>query len=171
MAAGATGSVRVVTGVGESKIDTQRETSFDNLPLCQIDERGVDAEAVSFDSSFGGEVGELLERLDVFRATIRISAVIDGVDADENVIGFQHLGVSQRDCKHDGVASRHVRDWNVVQFGLAAILWDFNVSSQSGTADCSEIDRNDLVFLGAEIARDSLGGFDFDRVALRIADG
>ena len=64
----------------------------------------------ALDGGLGREVRHLLERLDVLGPAVGVAAVVEGVDADEDVVCFEHLGPGERDREEDGVARGHVGD-------------------------------------------------------------
>lgn len=103
MTAGQAGGGRIVATVGESVVDAEGGSLLNDLGLGEVDERGVDVEASALDAGPGGDVGERLEGLDEDGATVGITAVIDGIDADVDVEGAD-LGVGQGQGKEDGVA-------------------------------------------------------------------
>ena len=76
----------------------------------------------ALDARLGGQVGHLLVRADVLGAAVRVSAVVQGVDADENVAGLQHLGPGQRVRQEDRVASGDVGDRDLVCQVLCALM-------------------------------------------------
>jgi hypothetical protein len=45
----------------------------------------------AFNPGPGSEVGDFFERCDVFGTAVRVPAVIDGIDPDENISIFLHL--------------------------------------------------------------------------------
>ncbi len=49
----------------------------------------------TLDAGPGGQIGHAGERLDEFRTAIRITRIIDRIDADENIAGIEHFGESQ----------------------------------------------------------------------------
>ena len=60
----------------------------------------MDGEAeLAFDARLGGQVGQLDEGGQVFRAAVGIAAVVDGVDAEEDVGRADGLGKGQRQAK------------------------------------------------------------------------
>ena len=110
-ATGESGFIRVIATVGEPVIDAEVESFFDDLGFGHVDERGVDFHfSRSFHTGFGGQVGECLERADKFGTAVRISAIIDRVHPDKNIVALLDLGIGQRIGQKDGVPRWHVGD-------------------------------------------------------------
>src|SRR5262245_26246044 len=84
-----------------------------------------------FDTSLRGQIRKLLKGRDVFGTAIRISAVIESIHSDEDVVRAAHLGPREGDREKDGVARRNVRDRNVVLHVLnRTVLGNVDVSSE-----------------------------------------
>jgi hypothetical protein len=63
-----------------------------------MDERGVDCDGTrALDAHAGCQVGDSLKRFDEFRSAIRVAALVDCIDTDEDVVGTQDLGPHQGD--------------------------------------------------------------------------
>src|SRR5438094_799040 len=76
-AARAAFAVGVVAARRQAVIDAQPQAGADNLGLGEAQQRRVDRQArAALNARLRREVGHLLERLDVFRAAIRIATVI-----------------------------------------------------------------------------------------------
>src|SRR6185369_6863625 len=99
---------RVVAGVGTGVIDPQIKPFSDDFSLCQGDQRGMDAEFVPLDAGFCRQVRRLFEGSDIFGPTIGITGVVEGIHADENVEGTQHLGPAERKGEEDGISCRDI---------------------------------------------------------------
>src|SRR5205823_7650457 len=78
-AAGETVRRRIVTTVGERKIDTEIDSFANDVGFGKFDERRVNLETSAFDPGFGSDIGQILERLDKFLSAIWIAAVVDCV--------------------------------------------------------------------------------------------
>ena len=70
----------------QTVVDTQFDTSSDDVSLRPIDQRRVNAERLPFDARLGGQDREPLERLDEFRAAVWIARVIECIHPDEEVL-------------------------------------------------------------------------------------
>ena len=62
----------------------------------QFDQRRVDAKHVAFDTRFRREIRQPFERIDEFGPAVRITGVIDRVDADEDVARAEHFTPAER---------------------------------------------------------------------------
>ncbi len=100
---------RIVAAVRQAVIEAQRQAARDDLRLRHRDERRLNAKAPAFDAGLGRQPGRVLERLDELRPAIGIAGVVEGVDADEDIAGAQHLRPRQRQRQHHRIASRHIR--------------------------------------------------------------
>ena len=76
----------VIAGNGHRVVDAQRHVPVDDFGFGQIDQRGVDRQRLSpARSALGGQIGHRLEGGDVFRSAVGVAAVVECVDADEDV--------------------------------------------------------------------------------------
>jgi hypothetical protein len=111
--AGRTGCVGVVASTGHGIIDPQGQSRGNDLGLGQVQKRRVDADRLlSLDTYTGGQVREVLKGIQKCRAAVRVSAVVEGVDAQKDVRSFQYLSVPKGNRQKDGVACRNIRDRN-----------------------------------------------------------
>ena len=62
-AAGETFRRRIVTTVGERKIDAELDCFANDVGFGKFDQRRVNLEASAFDTGFGSDIGQVLERL------------------------------------------------------------------------------------------------------------
>ena len=126
----------------------------------------------SLDAGSGREVGHRLVGRDVLGPAVRVAAVVERVDADEDVLGAERLGPGERKGQEYRVARRHVGDRNAVaHLGDGAALRDVDVTGQCRAAELAQVDVDDDVVLHAGGSRNSCGGFEFDLVALAVAEG
>jgi hypothetical protein len=85
----------------------------------------VNGEGVAFNTGFGGQVGHGLKGGDVFGSAIGITAIVNGVNADEDVAGVEGFGVSEE----DGIACGYVGNGDAVgNFVFISIFGDFDVA-------------------------------------------
>ena len=59
-------------------------------------------------TSLGGQTRHCLEGLDELRTAVRITGIVQGVDANKDIARSQHLGPGQGDREKHGVSGRHV---------------------------------------------------------------
>ena len=76
----------------------------------------------------------LLERRDEFRPAVRIAGVVDGVDADEDVVRAEHLGPGQRERQEHRVARRHVGDRDAAASRASGTAMPRSVSAEPPNA-------------------------------------
>ena len=152
---------RVITRVGDGVVDPQLDPSGDDLGLAEFDEWCMHPVLIALDSGPGRQIGHSLEGLDISWTAIRIAGVINCIDTDEYIICTQHLGIGQRQGKHDGIAGRHVGDRNAAGFALRNI----DIVGQRRTADGPQVDDGSLGggLLGRSDDAVAQGGDDGDR--------
>src|SRR5262249_42832967 len=104
-------SGRVVARASQAVVDAELHATANDLGLGQADQWCVDMQPLPFDRSLGGEIGHPLIRGDVLGAAVWISAVIESIDPQENVVSSEYLGPSQCKGKENSVTSGHVGNW------------------------------------------------------------
>ncbi len=153
----------------QTVIEAELEAAPDDLALRQRDERRVHAKSGAFDTCTRGKCGERLEGMDEFRPAIGIPGVVERVDADDDVSRLEHFGPAKREREEDGVASRHIRDWNVRRRKIT-VARDRYVRGQRGSADAAEIKVELEMSRHAERGRDAACRLGFVLVALTVTD-
>ena len=110
---------------------------------------------------------------DELRATVRVAAVVDRVDAHEQVTRIERLGPRERDRQQDRVARRNVRRRDPVRDGVVGSrLRDLDRSiGERRPPGERQIDPHDPMLDRPERARDRGGTVEFDPVALAVVDG
>jgi hypothetical protein len=97
--------------MGQGIVDPQRQSPADDFGLGEVKQGGMDAEAaLPFYRRPGGEIGHRFKGGDVLGAAVGITRVVEGVDADEEVEGAEHLGPAKGEGEEDSVARRHIGD-------------------------------------------------------------
>ncbi len=56
----------------------------------------MDVQPLSFDGGFGGQIGHVLVSRHVFRSAVRVAGIVDGIDADKNIVAAEHFRPGQR---------------------------------------------------------------------------
>src|SRR5882672_578911 len=79
--------VGLITGYGQAVVHTEPPALANDLRLAPVDERRVNRESVPLHAGLGGQARQFLKGGDEFRAAIRITGIIDGVDTDDQVSG------------------------------------------------------------------------------------
>src|SRR5579875_2217155 len=96
--------------------------------------------SLGFDAGFCGEVRQLLERGDEFRAAIRITRVIDCIYSYINVETAQYLGPGQRQGEKNCIASRNIGNGNIRAHRFErAVMRDGKVRCQGRAAEGTQI--------------------------------
>ena len=101
---------------------------------------------------------------------VGIARIVERVDADDDVVGAEHLGPAERERQEHGVARRHVGRGNLVgsigrSFGTGRSL----VSDEPPNADRST--SISMCRATPSAPRDRARRLDLARVALAVADG
>ena len=132
---------RVVTTMGLSIIDAQLIPQLDNLGFGQLDQRSMDLKPRPLDACLGGQVCQLFKRCDELRAAVGISAVVDGVNPQEEIVCPQHFGPAQRHRQEDRVACGDVSDRDARRhLGLSPILGDLDFRGQRRSAEHPQVE-------------------------------
>ena len=165
-------AVGVVAAVGQGVVDAELQAALDDLRLGQLDQRSVDLQLLpALDPGLGRQVGHLLVGADVLGPAVRVAAVVQGVDADEDVAGLQHLGPGQREGQEDRVAGRNVGDRDLVRQVLGAlVVRDADLSGQGRPAEHAQVDVGHDMLGHAERIGDPPGRVKFDAVTLPVAE-
>jgi hypothetical protein len=86
---------------------------------------------------------------DEFGPAIGIARIVERIDPDEQVASARRLRPSEAQRQEDGVSGRHVGDRNVV---AKAALGNVDIVGQRRAAELAEVERQDDVPLGAQLA-------------------
>ena len=113
----------------------------------------------------------MLVGLQVFGPAIWIATVIDGVDAEEDVVRPVHFGVGQGKREEDGVSGGDVGDGDFRRHLLQAAGMRYrDIGGERAAAERAQIDGDGFLLPHAVVARDGCGGFDLALVALPIVE-
>ena len=136
--------------MAERKIDTKLVSFADDVGLGKFDQWGVNLEPSPLDTCFRSDIGQVLKRSDKFRTAIGVAAVVDGVDADKNVIGRKHFGPRERIREEDGVARGNVCDWNSLRdFCFRTLFRNGDIVRERRAAEDAQVDVCNAVFFCA----------------------
>src|SRR3984957_20824904 len=117
------------------------------------------------------EIRHLLERRDEFRTAVRVTRIIDRVDADEYVRAFQHLRPRHRERKENSVARGDVRYRNpAADFFDRLMFRNRQVRSQRASSKHAEVDLRDAMLSGMEERRHAARREKLDQVALPVVE-
>src|SRR5216683_792563 len=111
----------------------------------------------------------MLEGRDVFGPAIGIAAVVEGIDADEDVLRGERLRPGERERKKNGVPRRYIRGRNVLtHLPWRAILRHVDSGGKRRSAEAPEIEVDDFVTRDVKGARDASRRFDLEGMPLPI---
>ncbi len=132
----------------------------------------MDGDRRAFDAGTRREPRQRLERGEVLRAAVGVPAVVERVDANEDVVRAEHLGPRECVGEEDRVASGNVRHGDVRPHGVLAPTLrnrDRRIG-ESGSAEGTEIDVRDAVLVDIRRIGDALGGVELRGVALPVRE-
>ncbi len=166
--------VRIVTAVGDSEIDAQGNPGPDDLRLVHELQRGPNPKLqLAFDTGFRGQIGHSFEGLDEVRPAVRIPAVIDGIDTDEDVRSSQDLRPGKGIGQKDGVSGGNIGDRDLLLL-LHRIertgFGDGQIACQCRSADDMQIDLDDEVAPYTHAGSDAFGRLQLENVSLAIIE-
>ena len=102
---------------------------------------------------------------------VGIAAVVDGVDAEENVGRANHLGKGQGQAEEHGVPRGHVGHGDAVgHLAGVAVLGHFDVGRQGAAAEAVQFDGRLDVAADAHGPGDPPGRLQFEAVPLAVVD-
>ena len=123
-----------------------------------------------------GDPGHALERGDVFGAAVGVARVIEGVHADENILGSKDLGPREREGKEDRVAGGDVGNGDIRMWGRSMlrpyddmpVFRDRDIAGERRAAELAEVDIEDDVLCGTKALRDAARGVELCLMSLPI---
>ena len=93
-ATGPSFGVGLVAAHGLHIIDPKRRTALNNLRFGQVLQGRMDLKFYAFNARARSQIGHVLESGDKFGAAIRVTGIINRIDANEDVARTQHFGQS-----------------------------------------------------------------------------
>src|SRR5262249_9122849 len=137
----------VVASARETVVDAKSSPFADDVGLRLLNQRRMNSErAAAFSRTPRCKVRHPLEGFDVLRAAIRVSAVVDRVDPEEDVPSPEDLSPSKCEREEDGVPSWDVGHRDSGHCGNVPTLWYLDVRRQRRSPKLSEVDVEDDVF-------------------------
>ena len=126
---------------------------------------------LSFNTGLCSKVCHLLECLYEFRPAVRVSAVIQGIDSDEDIGCAKHLGPSQGYRKKNGVSGWDIgnRDLLLHLFRQPS-LWDVYVGGEGGTPDLPQVYINDNMAFCPKCMRNPFCRIKLNAVSLAVSE-
>src|SRR5262245_56040366 len=88
---------RIVTAVGQAVVDAECEAAPDDVGLTEVDKWRLHAKPSAFDAGAGRKIRQALERGNELGPAIGVTRIVQGVDADDEVVGAERFGPAQRD--------------------------------------------------------------------------
>src|SRR6202035_3830762 len=112
---------------------------------------------------------QLFIRFDVLRPAVRISAVIEGIHADEDVKGVKHFSPGEREREEDRISGRNVRnrDTSPHLFNASA-LGDRRITGKSGSTEQTQIYVHDNVLNNSVLSSNFARCLDFNLMTLSV---
>ena len=171
--AGAARRVRIVATVRQCEGHAQFLAETHDIGFGESDERSANCDAgAAFHAGFGGQITHALEGPDVFGAAIGVAGIIESVDADEDVVGFENLGPGEGEGEEDGVPRGYVGDRDPATHGpFVAAFGDGDFVRERGMAEHAEIDSGHAMIGCAKGGRHLFGRVEFDAMTLAVVEG
>ncbi len=117
------------------------------------------------------QVRHALESLDELRPAIRVTRVVQSVDAYEHVRTFEQFRPGQRVRKEYGIARRNVRNgYSAAHLISGARFRNFDIGRKSRAAELAQPYFHDSVFGRPEVGCDVPGGLQFDLMPLPVIE-
>jgi len=156
--------------VRDGVIDARLNTGADNLGFGHVNQRRVNLKTGrSFSTRLCRQSREPFKRIQEFRTAVRVAGVIDGVDADKNILRPDNLAPAKRKTEKNSVARRNVGNGNFFGHPVARpSLGDFNIRRKRRTAENPQVDRGDDMIPDAQGDRDAPGSVKFATVSLTV---
>src|SRR5262249_59909613 len=133
--------------------------------------RCVNAVTLSFDSSFRCQLRQFFELKNEFRPAVRIAAVIERINSDENILCIDYFSPGQSVTQKNGISCRDICDRNSAgNLAFTAIFGNIDRIGQGGATDRAQINLDYPVLFHAERLRDSLSRDNFDLMPLAVAE-
>src|SRR4030042_4213960 len=160
----------IIAAMGQGIIDPKLQSFFYDLCFGHLDQGGSNSNGdPSLNAGFCGQIGHPLKCMNIFRPAIRGAAVIDGVNADENIRRVKDLGPRKSTGKEDGVSRRNISDRNAYSdLYRISILGDLHSIRKRRAADEVQIDLHDQVISRSQCIRNSSGRLKFENMALSV---
>src|SRR5262245_32356172 len=160
---------RIVAAQRQAVVGAEGKAAADDVGLREAEERREHFERAPFDAGSRREGRDLLERAKVFRPAVRITGVIERVDADDDGFGADDLGPGRRERQEDRVAGGHVGGRNARRVERA-ILRDVAVADECRAANRRQRDVQLEMTRHAERGGDTPCSFDLADVHLSVAN-
>ena len=166
--AGLSFRARVVAGYSQGIVHTQSYATANDLGLAQVDQRGMDVEAIIFNTCPGCHVCESFEGFYEYRPAIGIPGIIDGIGPDENIPGTGSFSQPQRHGQEDRVTRRHIGNRDIC-FARRGRIWDIDLHvSQGGATQFTNRQSKDAVIRRSALHCHSARSLEFYAVALAV---
>ena len=105
---------RVIAAARDAVIDPKFQTDPNDIGFRPLNERGMDGYLFALHGSFGSQIGHGLKSIYELGTAVWVAAVVERVDADEDVVCSQDFGPRQGEGQKNRVASRNVSYGNLI---------------------------------------------------------
>src|SRR5690606_14799322 len=143
----------IVARPAHRRIEPEPVRFLRDTGLAPFLKRRVNAERLSFGAFLRREPRSLGEAGDELRPAIRITGIIERVDANEDVMRADRLRPAEREREEDEIARGNVSYRNVVA-AADALLRHVEIIGERGAAELAQVEREDDVPRRAEVAGD-----------------
>src|SRR5271167_4442932 len=165
--AGSSLTIGLVARHSHAEIHAQTDAGADYFGLGHVEQRCLDFEARAFHARFGRQLRQTFESFYECRAAVRISGVINGIDAHEDILGMEHLGPPERQREQQRIAGRHIGDGYAAggRFGH----WNRRIG-QCRASDPAEFDSHSPMFASTKGRSHVPGRIEFRPMTLAVRD-
>ena len=131
----------------------------------------MDDESISLDPRFGCQIRHGFEGPDVLGATIRVAAVVQGIDPDVDVLSPKDFGPCQRIRQKDRISSWHISQRDIIaQLVSRIVFWDVEIMvRQRATSKASQVQVDNHMLCDLCIDCDLSSPIQFDGMALTVS--
>ncbi len=127
---------------------------------------------MTFHRCFSRKICQLLVRFEVLRPTVWISAVIEGIHADEDVKGVEHFSPGEREREEDRISGRNVRNRDTSPHLFdASALGNRRITGKSGSTEQTQVYIHDNVLCNSVLSSNFARCLDFNLVTLSVTEG
>src|SRR4051812_33415806 len=127
------------------------------------------AESGAFDTGARRQIGKPLESTNELRPAVGVAGIIEGVDADDDVLCAEDLGPSEREREEDRVARRNIGGWNAGGLQIA-IVRHRNIRRERRPPDRTKVDVELEMPFDPQRLRHRPRRLDFAPVTLAVVD-
>ncbi len=118
---------------------------------------------------FGSKIGHAFVCFQVFGSAIGIAAVINGINAQEYIVGACDFSICEGEGEKNGIPGRNIGDWYLLRhLCKASRVRHIKIGGQRTSTKSPQIDANRLLLLDSIVPGNSSSSFYFSLVTLPV---